>query len=71
MNLQDIDRTKLKSVVAEILLENPEYIKEILVEILEENNMITSDDVQKKKAKLEQLIKEDFDKYEVVFKSLA
>ena len=57
----------VKSFFKEILLEEPTLLKELLKEILEENDIVASD----RRKKIEAMIDEDFDKYDEVFKALA
>ena len=69
--LQQQDRNVLKSVILELMVENKNLFKEIIKEILEENQVISSPEQAQRRKKLETLIKEDFKKYDEVFKSLA
>jgi hypothetical protein len=71
MNDQNIDRVALKSVVSEILLDNPKYFKDIILEILLEHQIIVSEEQEERRKKLVEMISGDFDKYDEVFKSLA
>ncbi|TXB60562.1 hypothetical protein [Phaeodactylibacter luteus] len=71
MNIGKVDKEVLKSVITEVLIENPNYFKEILTEILSENSIIDSNVRNKRSNRLEEMIQEDFDKYGEVFKSLA
>ena len=57
--------------IAETLFENPKYFKEIITEILIENQIIINEEQATRRKRLEEMIEEDFDKYDVVFKSLA
>ena len=71
MKIQDIDRGALKAMIAEILFENPKYFKELIKEILVENQIVVSEEQADRRKRLEKMINEDFDKYDDVFKSLA
>jgi len=71
MNIEKVDKEVLKSVITEVLIENPNYFKEILTEILSENNIIESNTKNERSSRLKEMIQEDFDKYGEVFKSLA
>ena len=71
MNIEKVDKEALKSVITEILIENPNYFKEILTEILSENSIIESNTKNERSSRLKEMIQEDFDKYGEVFKSLA
>lgn len=57
--------------VIEILKEEPQLIKAIVKEVLEENQIIISDPQQERRKQIEAMINEDFDKYDNVFKALA
>lgn len=71
MNIEKVDKEVLKSVITEVLIENPNYFKEILAEILSENSIIESNVNNDRSSRLKEMIQEDFDKYGKVFKSLA
>jgi Tfp pilus assembly pilus retraction ATPase PilT len=71
MNIEKVDKEILKSVITEVLIENPNYFKEILTEILSENSIIKSNVNNNRSSRLKEMIQEDFDKYGEVFKSLA
>jgi Tfp pilus assembly pilus retraction ATPase PilT len=71
MNIEKLDKEVLKSVITEVLIENPNYFKEILTEILSENRIIDSNVKNERSNRLKEMIQEDFDKYGEVFKSLA
>lgn len=71
MNIEKEDKEVLKSVITAVLIENPNYFKEILTEILSENNIIESNTKNERSSRLKEMIQEDFDKYREVFKSLA
>lgn len=66
-----VDRNVLKSVVREILLEDTQLFKSIIKEILTENEIISADEQQSRRAKLESMIQEDFDRFDKVFQKLA
>jgi len=71
MDVSNLDRNQLKSIIREILKEDIGLFKDIIKEILIDNQVITTDEQQQRRARLEKLIDEDFDKYDDVFKSLA
>ena len=71
MNYKDIDRATLKSIIKEILKEDINIFKDIIKELLIENQVIASKEQAERRARLEQMINEDFDKYDEVFQSLA
>ena len=61
----------LKSFFKEILLEEPKFFKEIITEILEENQVSGSDEQAERRTRLKAATKKVFDKYDEVFKALA
>ena len=69
--LQLTDRALLKSVLSELMQERQDLFKEILKEILLENQIIVSPEQASRRERLETLIREDFDKYKEVFKAFA
>jgi len=71
MDINNIDKLTLKAVVKEILLEDSSIFKDIIKEILTENQVIISEEQQSRRKKLEKFIDEDFDNYDEVFKALA
>ena len=71
MDLNNVDKLTLKAIVKEVLLEDSSIFKDIIKEILTENQVITSKEQESRRKKLEKLIDEDFDKYDEVFKALA
>ena len=71
INTSDIDRRTLKSVAFEILFENPKYFKDIIREILVENQITINEEQADRRKKQEKMINEDFDQQDEVFESLA
>ena len=71
MQPKDIDRNQLKSVIKEILAEEPSLFKSVIQEILVDHQVIGPDAQAERRAKLERMIDKDFDQYDDVFKSLA
>ncbi|MCB0594715.1 MAG: hypothetical protein H6557_15865 [Lewinellaceae bacterium] len=71
MELSKMDRTVLKEIIRELLLEDSIIFKKIIEEILEENKIIISGEQMKRRKLVEKMIQEDFDKYDEVFKELA
>lgn len=71
MDLGKVDKIALKAILKEILLEDISLFKDVIKEILAENQVITSKDQEKRRKKLEMLIDQDFDNYNDVFKALA
>lgn len=71
MHSQDIDKDQLKSVIKEVLAEDPALFKSVIKEILMDHQIIVSEDQRARRARVEKMIDEDFDQYDEVFKSLA
>jgi len=71
MGMEHIDKVALKTLIKEILKEDISLFKEVIREILAENQIITTAEQAERRKKLERLIDEDFDKYDEVFKALA
>jgi len=73
MNTDRVDKITLKSIVREILREEPDLLKEIIKEIFVENEIIKThtDEQAKRRKRLEKLIDTTFDEYDEVFKALA
>ena len=71
MHRNDIDKAQLKSVIKEVLAEDPALFKSVLKEILADHQIIVSEDQRERRVRIEKLIDEHFDYYDEVFKSLA
>lgn len=71
MNIDNIDKSVLKSIIREIIREDIDLFKETIKEILVENKVISSNEQQERRARLEKLIDDDFEEYDEVFKALA
>ena len=71
MDLGNLDRKALKSVIKEILKEDVSLFKEALRELLVENQVIASSEQNNRRKRLEKMVNDDFDKYDDVFKALA
>jgi len=71
MELGKLDRATLKSVLKKILKEDINLFKEVLKEILAENQVISSENQADRRKKIESIINDDFTRYEDVFKALA
>lgn len=71
MDLGKIDRTALKALIKEILKEDINLFKDVIKEILIENQVIVSKEQEERRKRLEKMIADDFDKYDEVFKALA
>ncbi len=71
MNLDQTDRSVLKEVLKEILKEDVSLFKQALREILAEHQSDQPVHQENREEKIKQLLSEDFDTYEEVFKALA
>lgn len=71
MDASNIDRSLLKEVIKEILTEDRALFKSALKEVLMEEKVIGPEQSEERRARVEQLVEEDFDKYDAVFKRLA
>lgn len=71
MNLEKIDRAELKSLIKEVLQEDITLFKDVIAEILIENQIIISEEQAERRQKLEKMIHDDFEKYDDVFRALA
>ena len=71
MDIQNIDKSVLKTIIREIIKEDISLFKDTIKEILLENQIIVSTEQKERREKLEKLIDDDFKKYDEVFKALA
>ena len=69
--INELDRETIKGIVKEILLEDTNLFKELVREILVENQVIITEGQATRRERIEQLVEQDFDKYDSVFKDLA
>jgi hypothetical protein len=65
------DREMLKSVVLEVLREEPMLLKAVVTEVLKENNIVVSLEQAVRRKEIEALILEDFEEIGDVYKALA
>ncbi len=65
------ERDLLKSVVLEVLRQEPALLKAVVQEILIENNIIVSTDQAARRKEIEAMILEDFDEIGDVYNALA
>lgn len=65
------ERDLLKSVVLEVLRQEPALLKAVVQEVLIENNIIVSTDQAARRKEIEAMILEDFDEIGDVYKALA
>ncbi|MCF8246963.1 MAG: hypothetical protein K9J37_18570 [Saprospiraceae bacterium] len=65
------DREMLKSVVLEVLRQEPALLKSVVREVLVENNIVVSTEQAARRKEIEAMILEDFDEIGDVYKALA
>lgn len=65
------DRDLLKSIVLEVLREEPAMLKALVREVLIENNIVVSTEQAENRKEIEKLILEDFEEIGEVYKALA
>ena len=65
------ERDLLKSVVLEVLREEPALLKAVVREVLIENNIVVSTEQDARRKEIEALILEDFNEIGDVYKALA
>ncbi len=65
MDITQLEKNTLKEMIVLILKEDKELLKEIIREVLIE------EDPNQRASKIEKMIDEDFEKYNEVFKALA
>lgn len=61
------EKEEVKSIIREMMQDNKEFFKDIIREILQEEDAQDID----RKAKVEAIVKRDFERYKNVFKALA
>jgi len=66
-----LDKERLKNMIKEILIEEPDFLKSLIDEIIQENYLNKSESNAEREARLSNLIDQDFTKYKDVFKDLA
>ena len=71
MDIKQLDKKTLKSMMKEIIVEDASIFKDVIKEILVENQIIASEEQKSRRERLEKMISEDFDKYDETFKALA
>jgi hypothetical protein len=71
MDLGKIDRVTLKAIIRDILREDITLFKDVIKEVLIENQVIKVKKEENRTEKIEKMIEQDFDKYDEVFKTLA
>ncbi len=69
MNIQNVDRDLLKSVLIEILKEQPQLLKSVIQEIIKEKTSQKEEELSEEE--IIKLIDKDFEKYDDVFRALA
>ena len=71
MDMEKIDKATIKAIIKEVIKEDFSLFKEAVKEILIENQVISSQEEEGRRKKLEKMIKDDFDKYDEVFRALS
>lgn len=71
MDFAQLNRADKKKLLEHFLQEEPSLLKDVLLEILQEQDIIPSQEYLERQKKLEAIIEGTFDKYEEVFKRLA
>lgn len=71
MDFAQLNRADKKKLLEQFLQEEPSLLKDVLLEILQEQDIIPSQEYLERQKKLEAIIEGTFDKYEEVFKRLA
>lgn len=67
---QIINQDDLKKAIQQLIVEEPEYFKNIIKEIVKEN-LQNPTDASERQQRIEKKIDEHFDRFDDVFKSLA
>jgi hypothetical protein len=68
---KNLDRASLKTLIVSLLKSDDELCVEVFHDITESNPELLKSNKTEKRKKLEQIIKEDFEEYDEVFKALA
>ena len=71
MDLGKLDIVTLKAIIKDILREDISLFKEVIKEVLIENEIIKSKKNENRAEKIQKMIDQDFDKYDDVFKTLS
>ena len=66
-----IDEKTFKKVLYELMIEQPDYFKNLLRQIINEKTQAVSDEKTERQKRLEQIIENNFAEYDDVFKALA
>lgn len=65
------ERELLKSVVLEVLRQEPSLLKAVVKEVLIENNIVVSTEQDARRKEIEEFIQADFEEIGDVYKALA
>jgi hypothetical protein len=65
------NRELVKSVILEVLRQDPTLLKSVVKEVLMENNIVVSAEQAENRKEIEKMILEDFEEIGDVYKSLA
>lgn len=68
---KNLDRASLRTLIVSLLKSDDELCLEAFQDITESNPELLKSSKAEKRKKLEQIIKEDFEEYDEVFKALA
>ncbi len=66
-----IDEKTFKKVLYELMVEQPDYFKNLLRQIINEKKEALSDEKTERRKRLEKIIDENFAEYDDVFRALA
>ncbi len=68
---KEFSKETLKSALQELVQEDPAFFLELLKMAVGENNALADAQKAERRKRIEALVKEDFEKYDEVFKALA
>ena len=66
-----IDEKTFKKVLFELMVEQPDYFKNLLRQIINEKTQAVSDEKTERQKRLEKIIENNFAEYDDVFRALA
>ena len=66
-----IDEKTFKKVLYELMIEQPDYFKNLLRQIINEKTQAVSDEKTERQKRLEKIIENNFAEYDDVFRALA
>jgi hypothetical protein len=71
MDLNTLDRKSLKAIIREVMEEDISLFKRVIKEILIDEKILLPSEDSSREERVKQLIDNNFDQYEDVFKALA